>query len=120
MRDEIMICKIYDITGKVATDSESGQIVHDIIISEIKKGQPIDLDFEGVEIFATAFFNFAIGQLLANASVETLDSLVHFQSLSGDGREIVDRVIDHATEYYFDPVYQEAVDVGMEEYAASY
>ncbi|MBD2542537.1 STAS-like domain-containing protein [Planktothricoides sp. FACHB-1370] len=31
-------------------------------------GRPVELDFAGVEIFASPFFNFAIGQLLRDIS----------------------------------------------------
>jgi STAS-like domain of unknown function (DUF4325) len=118
---EIMIYKIYDITGKMATDSESGQAVHDIILPYLQKGQAVDLDFTGVEIFATLFFNCAIGQLLANVPIEEIRTLLHTHGLSKDGQSIMEKAINYAARYYSDEKYRKAVDqVFEEEYAASF
>ncbi len=115
-----MIFKIYDIAGVMATDSESGQTLHDLILPELQKGNAVNLDFTGVEIFATLFFNFAIGQLLASVSIATLRSHLHIHALSADGQAILDKAVDFAQRYYSDPKYRKAVDeVFEEEYAAS-
>jgi STAS-like domain of unknown function (DUF4325) len=115
-----MIFKIYDITGVMATDSESGQALHDLILPELQKGSTVNLDFTGVEIFATSFFNFAIGQLLASVSITTLRSQLHVHDLSEDGQAIFDRAVDFAQQYYSNEKYRKAVDeVFEEQYAAS-
>jgi hypothetical protein len=116
-----MILRIYDITGVMATDSESGQKFHDLILPCLKAGKPVELDFSGVEIFATQFFNFAIGQLLSDIKLEQLQSLLNIQGLSADGQSIMDRAIEYAAKYYSDEKYRKAVDQAFEEeYAASF
>jgi hypothetical protein len=116
-----MILRIYDITGVMATDSESGQKLYDLVLPLLKEGKPVELDFSRVEIFATQFFNFAIGQLLADVKLEQLQSLLNTQGLSKDGQRIMDRAIEYAAKYYSDEKYRKAVDQAFdEEYAASF
>jgi STAS-like domain of unknown function (DUF4325) len=57
-RDSDMIYKIYEITEEYATDADSGQQLHDLIHPQLLEGNPVELDFTGVQIFASAFFNF--------------------------------------------------------------
>lgn len=43
---------------------DDGQQVYNAIHPELTAGHPVELDFDRVEIFASPFFNAAIGQLL--------------------------------------------------------
>lgn len=56
------ICKI---VGQNCITLQDGQKVYDAIYPELKAGHPVELDFAEVEIFASPFFNFAIGHLMA-------------------------------------------------------
>ena len=51
-----MIYNIYEITGKFATDCDSGQKLYDLIYPHLKQGESVELDFTGVSIFASTFF----------------------------------------------------------------
>ncbi len=115
-----MSYKIYEITGEYATDADSGQQVYDLIHAALLAGNSVELDFSGVNVFASAFFNFAIGQLLKDLSPDKLNELLKVVELSSNGRSILKRVIDNAKHYYSDAQYQKAVDTVMEEYAASF
>lgn len=114
-----MTYEIYKITGEYATDAETGQQVYDLIYPKLADNQPVKLDFAGVRVFASAFFNFAIGQLLKDFSSEVLNDLLNVEELSPNGRSILQRVIDNAKRYYSDALYQEAVDTVMEAYASN-
>ena len=115
-----MIYKIYELTEAYATDSESGQKLYDLIHPELRSGQKGELDFSGVEVFASAFFNFAIGQLLSDLDPETLNQHLKFVALTADGQYVLNRVIENAKRYYADAQYRKAVNDVIESYAASF
>jgi len=112
--------KIYDITQEYATDADSGQQLYDLIHPQLIADNLVELDFTGVTIYASAFFNFAIGQLLKDISPDKLNTLLKIPELDPDAHSILKRVIDNAKRYYSDPQYQNAVDTVLEEYAASF
>jgi STAS-like domain of unknown function (DUF4325) len=115
-----MTYKIYEITGEYATDADSGQELHDLIHPQLLSDNSVELDFTGVNIFASAFFNFAIGQLLKDMSADNLNHHLKITNLSADGSTLLKRIIDNSKRYYSDPQYQNAVDTVIEEYAASF
>ena len=115
-----MLCKVYEITGKFATDTDSGQDLYDMIFPHLAKGESVQLDFTNVAVFAVSFFNYAIGQLLQHITTDDLNRLLTFKEISPTGINVLNRSIDNAKKYYTDPQYQRAVDTVIEEYAASF
>ncbi|MCY7322143.1 MAG: STAS-like domain-containing protein [Phormidesmis sp. CAN_BIN36] len=115
-----MVYKIHEITGEFATDAENGQALYDLIYPELRAENSVKLDFSGVNVFASAFFNFAIGQLLSDITQDELNRLLQVENLNDDGRFTLKRSIDNAKEYYSDAGYRKAVDSVIEEYAASF
>ena len=59
-----MKISIKNMIGPRCIIKEDGQKVYDLIVEPIKKGETVQLDFDGVAQFASPFFNFAIGRLL--------------------------------------------------------
>ena len=114
-----MIVKVHDITGQYAIAADSGQKVYDLIHSKLLAGHQVELDFSEVNVFASAFFNFAIGQLLKDLPADDLNQLLQITALNANGQQVLKRVIDNAKQYYSDQQYREAVDSVIEEYAAS-
>jgi hypothetical protein len=112
--------KVHEIIGEYAIAADGGQKIYDQIHAELLAGNSVELDFARVKVFASAFFNFAIGQLLKDISPDDLNRLLHLTNLSGNGQTVLERVIANATRYYSDRPYKEAVDAAMEEYAASF
>lgn len=115
-----MMYKIYDITGEDAIAADSGQKVYDLIHPQLLAGASVELDFTGVEVFTSLFFNFAIGQLLKDLSPDLLNKRLQMTALNPNGRNILTRIIENAKHYYSDPQYREAVDTVLDEYAASF
>ncbi|MEL6326021.1 MAG: STAS-like domain-containing protein [Cyanobacteria bacterium J06626_23] len=109
---------VFEITGGYAIASDSGQQLYDRIYPQLQQSNPVTLDFADVTVFASAFFNFAIGQLLRDMSPADLNHLVKIENLSDHGKPILKRVIDNAKQYYSDAQYQRAVDGALEEFAA--
>ena len=114
-----MTYKIYNIVGEYAITVDGGQKVYDQIYPELVAGNPVELDFTGVKVFASPFFNFAIGQLLKDIAADNLNRLLSFNFLNDNGQNLLERVIANAKHYYSDPHYQKAVDAVLEEYASN-
>lgn len=115
-----MLYKIYEIVGEYAITADSGQKIYDLIHPALIAEIPVELDFTGVKIFASPFFNNAIGQLLKDISAENLNRLLSFTNLNNSGQTVLRQVITSAKRYYTDPQYQKAVDTVLEEYASSF
>jgi STAS-like domain of unknown function (DUF4325) len=114
-----MTYKICDIVGEYAMTADGGQKVYDQIHPLLLGGKVVNLDFGGVKVFASPFFNFAIGQLLKDISASELNQLLKFISLNSDGYSVLERVIANAKRYYSDEQFRNAVDAVMTDKAAT-
>lgn len=95
-----MKVRIADYTGKYAVTLIDGQQVYEQILPALESGCAIELDFGGVEVFASPFFNAALGQLLGRFSSEKLNELIEVTNLGPDGKAILTQVLENAREYY--------------------
>ena len=83
-------------------------------------GNPVELDFTGVQVFASPFFNLAIGHLLKDIPADNLNRLVEFTAISSEGWNVLERVIANAKHYYSDEQFRNAVDAVITEQAATF
>ncbi|MBE9248499.1 STAS-like domain-containing protein [Dolichospermum sp. LEGE 00240] len=114
-----MIHNIYNMVGELATTEEPGQKLYEIIHPCLLRGEPVELDFTGVKVFASPFMNFAFGQLLKDISPEKLNQLIEFTSLNDDGWDVLQYIMTKAKRYYSDEKYRHAVDAVMTDMAES-
>jgi hypothetical protein len=91
---------IVEIIGKTAISRESGQKVKDVIDPVIASGEQICLDFEGVNIYASPFFNAAIATYLGDMDVNKMKEKFSFINLTNVGRSLLNQVIHNAIEFY--------------------
>lgn len=112
-----MNIRIKESVGPRCIVKDDGQHVYDMIHEAIKNGENVSLDFSEVTQFAFPFFNFAIGQLLKDISVEQLQRLLRIEHLVQDGRLVVERVIDNASQYHTDVNHRAIVDSILEQQA---
>lgn len=103
-----MRCTVREIVGENAITLDDGQAVFDRIKADLTAGHVVELDFDGVSIFASPFFNAAIGQLLHDFSADQLNQRLRVVNLSPVGLDVLRRVIDNAKEYYSAADYREA------------
>ena len=96
--------------GENCITVEDGERLYQKIHTEIIKGNRVDVDFSGVKIFASPFFNAAIGQLLMDLQPEQLKLLLHFTGLSSHGDHVLRRVIENARKYYTTPHFRDSVE----------
>lgn len=97
-----MQIRVVDVVGKIAVTAEDGDLLRERVEAVLAHNEPVELDFTGVSIFSSPFFNAAIGRLLEHRSSDELRSVLTEVGLPGDARETMKRVIKNAREYYSD------------------
>jgi len=112
-----MKLEIKSLVGERCVTSEDGQRVYDEIYPELSTGKPVSLDFKGVTVFASPFFNFGIGQLLKDLKPEDLNELLKVEGLGPDGALVWQRVVKNAKEYYKNPEAKRIIDEILKEQA---
>ncbi len=112
-----MNVEIKSLVGDSCVTSEDGQRVYDEIHPKLVSGESVCLDFSGVRVFASPFFNFAIGQLLKDLEPETLNRLLKVEKITTDGLLVWQRVVKNAKEYYKNSKTKKAVDETLKQQA---
>lgn len=105
-----MTYKIYDLIGENCMTPDEGQKIYDLIHPQLVDNNPVELDFERVNICISPFFNFAIGRLLKDIDADTLNRLLTVSNLNPVGKQVLKVVIDNAKRYYSDDNFRNAVD----------
>ncbi len=90
---------ILPITGENCITIEDGQTIYDKVYPELKAGHEMELDFTGVKVFASPFFNAAIGQLLKDMDSPELRRL-KLSGIPPFALETLRKVIDNSRQYY--------------------
>ncbi|MDS4030050.1 MAG: STAS-like domain-containing protein [Candidatus Contendobacter sp.] len=97
---------------------EDGNAVYDLIHDPLRQGETVELDFEGVDVFASPFFNASVGRLLEDLERDALNDRLRFEHLSAFGERGLRRAIENAEEYYAaSPDHRQAVDRIVQETA---
>lgn len=91
-----MNVKISEIFGPRCITAQGGQKLFEYLKNSLEKGELIELDFEGVEIFASPFFNYSIGQIYSSDSLIESSKLIKFSGLNDVGKIIVEKVIQNS------------------------
>lgn len=91
---------VKDLIGQNAITLEDGKIIFNLIHGSLSRGEVVELDFNGVEVFASPFFNAGVGRLLNDLTNEVLNNQLKFEHLSDFGSRVLRRVIENAKEYY--------------------
>lgn len=89
---------------------EDGQKVYDLIHPELSAGRAVELDFMNVTVFASPFFNSAIGRLLKDIKPDDLNRLLKITKLIPAGLTVLKRVIENSKEYYSNGAVRKALD----------
>ena len=110
-----MRLSIKNLIGSRCIIKEDGQMIYDHIHNSLLSGEPVILDFEGVNQFASPFFNFAIGQLLKDVGEPDIWTLLQIDNLNKAGNLVVKKVIENAAKYYGDKDYSKIVDDILEQ-----
>ena len=115
-----MQIKVREWVGENAMTQEDGKVVYDRIHDPLRQGETVELDFEGVDVFASPFFNASVGRLLEDLERGALNAQLRFEHLSGFGERVLRRVIENAEEYYAaSPEHRRAMDRIVQDTAAA-
>lgn len=91
---------VTDIVGQNAISMQSGKNLYEKISKPLLSTESVELDFGGVKLFASPFFNASIGLLLKDIQVSDLQKHLSFINLSEVGRQLLNHVIANAIKYY--------------------
>ncbi len=101
---------IHDMIGENCITIDDGQQVYDAIYPKLTAGKPVEVDFDKVKIFASPFFNSAIGRLLKDIEPDALNRLLVVNNLHSDGMMVLKRVIENSKQYYSDETTRKTLD----------
>lgn len=105
-----MKLNVFELVGENCITLEDGQKIFDLIHPELSASNTVDLDFKDVKIFASPFFNAAIGRLLKDIKPDDLNRLLKITNIVPTGLAVLKRVIENSKEYYSNPNVRKAVD----------
>lgn len=108
--DTIMSIKVFDLSGEFAITTEDGEKLFAQLEEPVQKSQHIELDFANVRVFASPFFNAAVGRLLKDRSARDLLNLISITNLNSVGETVLTRVMENAEQYYRNPTARKALD----------
>lgn len=91
---------VKDLVGKNAISMGNGDKLHSLLHESLSEENKVEVDFEGVEFYASPFFNAAIGLLLNDFSIEYIQRNMKIVNLSDLGKDLLNHVISNAIEYY--------------------
>lgn len=91
---------VQKIVGDSALTLEDGQNLYELIKPSLENGEKVCLDFSGISLFASLFFNAAVGQLLKDFRPDSLNTLLSIQAISPTGSETMRRSIENAKSFY--------------------
>ncbi len=91
---------VKELIGKNAITLDDGEIVFHEIHDLLCRGETVQLDFDGVVVFGSPFFNAGVGRLLNDLKPDVLNTQLKFEHLSDFGSRVLRRVIENAKEYY--------------------
>jgi len=86
--------------GGNAISMASGNKINKIIVDNWNCSGKITIDFIGVEVFASPFFNACIGVLLKERKINELQEKLTFNNISPHGRKLLNLVISNAIKFY--------------------
>ncbi|MBK7236350.1 MAG: STAS-like domain-containing protein [Sterolibacteriaceae bacterium] len=101
-----MRIKVKELVGENAMTLDDGEVIYARIHDPLTQGETVELDFDGVQVFASPFFNAGVGRLLGDLTVDTLNAHLKFEHLSDFGARVLRRVIENAKDYYAAPADQ--------------
>jgi STAS-like domain of unknown function (DUF4325) len=110
---------IYEVIGKNCMTPNDGKKVYNLTHPELLAEHHVELDFAEVDIFASPFFNFAIGQLLRDIQPEKLNELLKISNLNPIGKQVLKQVIENSKQYYSNEDTRKVIDRVVTEQADS-
>lgn len=100
---EAKTIKIFDyLKNSFAVTTDDGEIIFKEIENSFNISQTVILDFSGLEIIISTFFNAAIGQLYGKYTGDFLKDNLILTNISNEDLTILIKVIERAKQYFKD------------------
>lgn len=99
--------------GENCITAEDGRVLHTQIcdaLERVRQGERVEVDFNGAAVFASPFFNAAIGELLRDHEPAVLNKNLAIVGLPADAMSLLSRVIKNAREYFTNARVRKALD----------
>ena len=93
------VIKINSIT-RMAMTEDAGLLLRKEMLEAIQQDESVVLDFEGIDLFATPFFNASIGYFVMKLSPEKYKMQVRVINLSDLGKETYSHSYQNAVSVY--------------------
>lgn len=94
------IIKVKDVVGATAVGPREGATLREAVDCCLSDGHSVTVDFEGVKVFASPFFNYGLAALLKTYGADDLRRRLRVTNLDGFGKRILKRSMDQAKIYY--------------------
>lgn len=94
-----MIISIFDLVGKNAVSYSQGSSLHDKL-KDIWSEKKIILDFKGVCVISSPFFNGSIGLFMKDFSRAEVQDKIEYENISVDALNTLNIVLDNAESFY--------------------
>ena len=104
----MVVIKVKDICP-YSVFEQDGIKLRKVILHELEKNNTVRLDFEGIDLFATMFFNASIGFIVLKDGPEVIEKNVSYQNLTELGQSTWEHSFQNAIEVRNNPTYQEAL-----------
>ena len=88
----------------------NGEVIKNVIEENIEKSEKIILDFEGITLFATPFFNLAIGHFIIKLTPKIFDNKIKCINLTELGSATLQYSYDNACMIYKNSIKAEEID----------
>ena len=103
---------VKEMVGPNAISMNSGQKIKEEILRQWEGVDKINLNFDGIDVFASPFFNASVGALLKGRTIEELQGKLEFTNISDHGRRLINLVIQNALKFYSD---DGKIDAGLKQ-----
>lgn len=90
---------VKDLTPRCLTE-DAGKLVFNTVLPSLKNGERIELDFEGLTMFASLFFNNSLAPLFRDFDPAFIGSHLEVTNLNEVGRKTFGRSMENAAEFF--------------------
>jgi hypothetical protein len=90
--------EVQEITGRTAVDSKDGELVFSSVQPALSGDEVVELDFTGVEIFASPFFNASVALIARHLGELDFQQRLKMTHLSTLGQSVAGDSISNALE----------------------
>lgn len=105
-----MLVDVVGLIGEYCITLDEGRKLYERIHPRLKAGEHVSLNFLGVRVFASPFFNAAFGELTRDIKSEQLNELLSIVNMSPSNQDTLRLVVENGKRYHHDARFRKASD----------